>query len=260
METRILTVSISTKKVPKQNRRDLETTAKPRKKQTKTDFSEKLERGRKLYMLGNYSEAMEIWLPLAENGDSEAQAWVGSLYANGDGVDVNSKTAFEWYLKSAEGGNPQAQANIGALYAMGQGVQKDMVYAVKWMRRAARNGDPNAQFNMAVFYAKGDGVKQSLIKAAEWYRKGAENGHYPSQGRLGHMYYVGEGVKKDRIEAYLWLSLAGQHGIGSALIELEKVVGEMSSDEKSAAMQLVDIWRSRGNDNSSPKVFSPIPS
>ena len=141
---------------------------------------------------------------------------------------------------------------------MGQGVSKDMAEAVRWMRRAAKNGDPNAQFNMAVCYTKGDGVRHSLEKAVEWYKRGAENGHYPSQGRLGHMYYVGEGVKKDRVQAYLWLSLAGQHGIGSALSELEKVVGEMSSDEKSAAMQLVDIWQNKSG-NSSPKVFTPVP-
>ena len=218
-----------------------------------------LEAGRIAYMQGKFDESMRIWTPLAENGDPEAQVWVGSLFANGDGVDVSAEIAFSWYLRSAEGGNAQAQANIGAMYAMGKGIDQDMEKAVRWMRRAARNGDANAQFNMAVLYTKGDGVRESLEKAAEWYRRGAENGHYPSQGRLGHMYYTGEGVKKDRIEAFLWLSLAGQHGIGSALTELEKVVGEMSADEKAAGMSLVDAWKAHRQEADQPTVFSPQP-
>mgnify|MGYP001365513064 FL=1 len=251
---KIWTVYMSTKKVTEQSHK--KTTSKDRRESLRL---ETLEYGRKAYMKGDFDQAMNTWLPLAENGDVEAQAWVGSLYANGDGVKIDPSVAFQWYLRSAKGGNPQAQANVGALYAMGQGVGQDMAEAVRWIRRAARNGDANAQFNMAVLYTKGDGVKQNPTKAAEWYRKGAENGHHQSQGRLGHMYHVGDGVKKDRVEAYLWLSLASQHGIGSALTELEKVIGEMSSDEKAAGMKLVEMWRSQHGSSGGSAVFTPLP-
>lgn len=41
------------------------------------------------YQRGDYATARELWLPLAEAGDPEAQAWIGSLYAvacQGDGT------------------------------------------------------------------------------------------------------------------------------------------------------------------------------
>ena len=101
----------------------------------------RLKAGRAAYMAENFAGARDIWLPLAEAGDAEAQAWVGSLYANGDGVDINDGTAFGWYLKSAEGGNVQAQSNIGAMYAMGQGVPGNDALAYMWWSLAAAQGD-----------------------------------------------------------------------------------------------------------------------
>jgi hypothetical protein len=73
------------------------------------------------------------------------------------------------------------------------------------------------------------------------------------------MYYTGDGVAKDRIEAFLWLSLAGQHGIGSALTELENVVEEMSSEEKAAGAQLVEVWLAKTRGVAGPSTFSPVP-
>ncbi len=231
---------------------------RPKRRPTKAEAAA-VEAGRAAYMAGDFDGAREIWLPLAEAGNAEAQAWVGSLYANGDGVDLSDKEAFAWYLRSAEGGNRQAQSNVGALYAMGKGVAADEAEAVRWTRRAARGNDPNAQFNLAVFYGKGSGVRRDPAKAAHWYRKAAENGHYPSQSRLGHMYVAGEGVERDRVQAFLWLSLAGQHGIGSALNELDGVVKEMSAEEKLEGMRLVDSWRGKTVARAGPGRLDPVP-
>lgn len=218
-----------------------------------------IERGRRAYMAGRFDDALEIWLPLAEAGDNEAQSWVGSLYANGDGVEVDNAQAFAWYLRAAEGGNVQAQSNVGALYAMGRGAGEDFVESERWTRRAAEGGDANAQFNLAVFYTKGQGVPQDDAQAAEWYRKAAEGGHYPSQARLGHMYANGQGVKKDRVQAFVWLSLASQHGVGTALTALESIVKHMSSEEKAQGSALVQQWRGRTATSSERRRLDPVP-
>jgi hypothetical protein len=73
------------------------------------------------------------------------------------------------------------------------------------------------------------------------------------------MYAYGRGVPKDRIQAYVWLSLAGQHGIGSALKTLDSMVKMMSSEEKVEAMKLFDQWRNRTADQSLPPRIEPIP-
>ena len=82
-------------------------------------------------MARDFRRARAIWLPLAEAGNAEAQAWTGSLYANGDGVEADAATAFAWYLRSAEGGNVLAQSNVGAMYAMAA------VLPGTWPRRCA---------------------------------------------------------------------------------------------------------------------------
>ena len=205
---------------------------------------DRVEAGRRAYMSGDFQAALSIWQPRAEAGDPVAQAWVGSLYANGDGVALDDAEALRWYVKAAEGGNAAAQANVGAFHALGRGTARDYVKAAEWLARAGDNGDVNGLFNLAVLYAKGEGVEKDAAKAASCYRRAAERGHYPSQARLGHIYAKGIGVERDAIEAYVWLSLAGQHGIGTALQELEEVMKSLSSDEKAEAMRRFEQWRS----------------
>lgn len=218
------------------------------------------ERAREAYLSGDYKQAFDLWHGPAMAGDPESQAWLGSLHANGEGVPVDDQAALGWYLKAAEQGNHMAQANVGAFYFMGRGTPRDMAAAVKWLTAAAEGKDLNGLFNLAVLYAKGEGVPQDLLKSAELYRQAAELGHYPSQSRLGYIYFHGKGVEKDRVQAYLWLSLAAQHGIGTALNELEAVVKEMSLEEKGKGASLFDQWRSRTKSSANQVALYPMPS
>ena len=212
------------------------------------------------YNQGDYQKAREIWQPLAEKGNPEAQSWLGSLYANGDGVDVDDANALAWYTQAAEQGFAMAQANVGAMYFMGQGTEKNLEKAIKWLSAAADNNDVNGLFNLAVLYTKGEGVEEDNGYAAELYRKAAEQGHYPSQSRLGYMYAHGQGVEKDRVLAYLWLTLASQHGIGTALNELESVVKSMSAEEKAMGATLFEQWRNKTGTDAIQVAMQPTPS
>ena len=214
---------------------------------------------RAAYQRGDYQEAFALWRESAEQGNAEAQAWLGSLYANGEGVGIDDAAALAWYLKAAEQGNHMAQANVGAYYFMGRGTARDLELAVKWLTAAAEGQDLNGLFNLGVLYAKGEGLPMDLAKAADLYRKAAELGHYPSQSRLGYFYFHGKGVIKDRVEAYLWLSLAAQHGIGTALNELESVVKEMSLEEKSKGAALFEQWRNRTKSAANQVALYPRP-
>lgn len=219
-----------------------------------------MDSARQAYNQGDYQKAREIWQHQAENGNPEAQAWLGSVYANGDGVDIDDGNALSWYEKAAEQDYPMAQANVGAMYFMGQGTDKDIDKAIKWLSAAAENDDVNGLFNLAVLYTKGEGVDENPEYAAELYRKASEQGHYPSQSRLGYMYAHGQGVKKDRVQAYLWLTLASQHSIGTALNELESVVKSMSAEEKAMGAMLFKQWRNKtGTDNVQVAMY-PAPS
>ena len=127
-----------------------------------------LEQGLDAYHQGDYAKALELWRPLADKGDADAQYRLGSLYAEGKGVEQNDATALVWYQRAAEQGNALAQYNVGASYVAGLGIAKSDVDAVKWFRRAADQGMPFAQLNLGLMYAAGHGVPYDSVEAMKW--------------------------------------------------------------------------------------------
>jgi TPR repeat protein len=203
------------------------------------------EAGLIAYQKRDFEGALRHWRPLADRGHSESQAWLGALNFNAEGVPLNYEVAAAWYRKAAEGGNIFAQNNLATMYAAGQGVEKDLAEAARWLTRAAERGDAFALFNLASMHDKGDGVQKDPATAANLYKKAAELGNVQSQMRLGYMLAKGIGVGANRVEAFLWLSLAAHHGIGTALIELESIVGAMSAEERLQGQRLLEARRSK---------------
>ena len=87
------------------------------------------------------------------------------------------QTAFKLWLPLAEQGEANAQYNLGLMYDKGQGVKQDDVEAVKWYRQAAEQGYAKAQYNLGVMYYQGEGVRQDKGQAKEWFGKACDNGH-----------------------------------------------------------------------------------
>ncbi|MEQ8495031.1 MAG: tetratricopeptide repeat protein, partial [Gammaproteobacteria bacterium] len=94
-------------------------------------------------MMGNYDQALQTFVPLAETSDHAfAQYFLGRMYAAGQGVEKNAETAAEWYRKAAEKGVADAQVRLGEMYENGEGVPADMEYAFGWYSVAAHLGNP----------------------------------------------------------------------------------------------------------------------
>lgn len=99
--------------------------------------AQSLERAEAAYFRGDYADAMEMMLPLAEEGDRHAQYLIGFMHERGQGVPKDPAKGAEWYGRAAERGNPFAQNNLGVLYKHGRGVSQDYVMAYKWFDLAA---------------------------------------------------------------------------------------------------------------------------
>jgi TPR repeat protein len=127
-----------------------------------------LEEGQDAYQAKDYLKAVQVWRPLAQAGDREAQYRLGVMYAEGKGVAENDAEAALWFERAAEQGEAMAQYNLGASYAEGTGVRKDMAAAAKWFRRAADQGIPLAQLNLGLMYAGGNGLPQDNVEALKW--------------------------------------------------------------------------------------------
>ena len=136
------------------------------------------------------------------------RAWAGfdeavAAYTRGDYA-----TAVREWLPLAQQGNANAQHNLGVMYDTGKGVPQDYAQALTWYRRAADQGHAKAQYNVGVMYHKGQGVPQNYSQAVQWYRKAVEQGEGDAQNNLGTMYHNGEGVPQDYQQAYFWDNLA----------------------------------------------------
>ncbi len=205
-----------------------------------------------------YADALELLVPLADEGNGRAQNMLGVLYIEGWGVDRDFGQGRQWYEKAAARGDPFAYFNLARLYARGIGVEQDcdkaMEYArtpaeegnpiaqvnlaslyadgfecaepnideaLRWYRAAAEQGDMMAQHSLGAMYALGRGVEQSFDEALKWYRKAAEQGNASSQAALGWMYFAGEGVEADAAKAREWYELAAAQGNERAIRSLE---------------------------------------
>ena len=124
----------------------------------------------------------------AEEGDAQAQCYLGVCFQNGQGVPQDYHEAVKWFRKSAEQNDPVAQCYLGVCYWMGQGVPQEFGEAAQWLREAAEQDDPAAQFNLGMLYETGQGVPQNYAEAVKWYRESAERGYPAAQFNLGVFY------------------------------------------------------------------------
>ena len=89
----------------------------------------------------DYAAAMTVLMPLAEQGNPEAQCVIANLYHLGLGVAVNIDTAIKWYRKSAEQGYGVASNNLGSIFLAGDyGGSPDCEEAKKWYQKAREQG------------------------------------------------------------------------------------------------------------------------
>jgi TPR repeat protein len=102
--------------------------------------SDALEQGIRAFHDGRYEQAIELWRPLAEGGDAEAQLFLGYAFARGKGVGRDLGQSFAWYLEAARQGLPEAQYQVGLQYEVGEGVALDAAEAEYWYQRATAGG------------------------------------------------------------------------------------------------------------------------
>lgn len=111
----------------------------------------------------------------AQNGNAEAQYYLGTRYEAGLGVPQDLGQAIIWYQQAANGGNAEAQFKLGELYEQGRGVEKDGKQAFAWFSLAASNGNAQAKRRLAEAEARTRAAAQAADEAAkEQARKEAE--------------------------------------------------------------------------------------
>jgi TPR repeat protein len=170
------------------------------------------EDGAAAYNRGDYTAARRLWLPLAEEGNADAQTMLGIMYEEGQSVTQDFAVAVTWYRRAADQGHPDAQFYLACMHDFGKGVPLDSVAAAKWLTKAADQGHADAQFSLGVMYEDGIGVSQDPHAAVTLYRKAAEQGHAKAQNNLGTLFVKGQGVSQDYHSAAAWFRKAAAQG------------------------------------------------
>lgn len=142
------------------------------------------------YKAGDYAQAYDIWLPLAEAGNTTAIINIANMYEQGQGREVDLAKSVEWLRRGAELGDTRAQLYLGLAYEKGRGAERDNRQAARWFRAAAEQGDKDAQFNLGVMLATAYGAgpekatAEQTAEARRWLEAAAAGGHSDARAFL----------------------------------------------------------------------------
>jgi S1-C subfamily serine protease len=146
-----------------------------------------LEEAEAAYHRGNYATALRLFRPFADQGNANAQYYLGVMYATGHGIPEDDAAAVSWFRKAADQGNAEAQSSLGTMYFGGHGVPQDYAVAASWARKAADQGNALAQNSLGGMYYYGWGVPQDYVSAHMWFNLAAVRDHNKFAGAFRDM-------------------------------------------------------------------------
>jgi hypothetical protein len=126
------------------------------------------EEGWTHYEQGDYTGAMALWLPLAEQGYVNAQINLAALYEQGNGVERDLERAAAWYRAAARQDSAIGQYNLGLFLTEHDSDGVDTERALHWLGRAAEQGFADAQLQIGLMCARGVAGAGRLAEAVHW--------------------------------------------------------------------------------------------
>ncbi|MEX5832867.1 tetratricopeptide repeat protein [Ralstonia solanacearum] len=184
-------------------------------------FADSLEDAGTAFKHGEYSTAMALWRPLAEEGIAAAETGMGILYENGREVVKSEAQAVAWYQKAAAQGDAEAEYRLGQRYVQGplgtSSFRRDIPRGLALMKKAADKGHVRSMEAIAEYYRNGlFGVRKDAVEATAWHRRAAELGYALAEARLGNAYEFGQGVDQDSALAEEWYQRSAKHYLKDA--------------------------------------------
>lgn len=128
--------------------------------------------GIEAWQRGDHADAVAIWRPLAEAGDTDASFNLGQAYRLGRGVPTNLGAAQTWLERAARKDHLDAQATLGLLLFQNGNLQGGL----RWLKMAAERGEPRALLVYGTALYNGDGVRPDPVLAYAYVSRAAALG------------------------------------------------------------------------------------
>jgi TPR repeat protein len=130
------------------------------------------ETAKKYYQNKNYKKAYEIFLDLAEAGNTDAQVSLGNMFYHGDGVEQDIESAYKWLERAAYQNDKEALYYCGIHYLEDTQEKKK---GKEYLLKAMQLNYISAILAMAYYYEYGDqGFTQNVDKAIQLYKKACQ--------------------------------------------------------------------------------------
>ncbi|WP_209017426.1 tetratricopeptide repeat protein [Roseibium aggregatum] len=170
------------------------------------------------FQRGWYLTAVGLATPLAEKGDTPAQALLGVLHEAGLGIKQDKAKAADWYSLAAAKGDTGSAMQLAQLYLLGTGVETDKKKAADLFEQAAASGNPSALYNLALLYQEGDGRPYNEEKARELLEEAAQLNDPEAQYALALSYIESQSGLNDPGQGAFWMGRAARRGHTSAQV------------------------------------------
>jgi TPR repeat protein len=158
------------------------------------------------------ARAAQAILLAAGEGEIEAQALLGQILLDGQGIAQDQPLALRWFGIAAGRGHRMARNMLGRCHEHGWGCAADASRAAEHYRVAAEAGLDWAMYNLANLLATGRGVAVDHRQALALYRRAAESGHAKSMNLLGRYLEEGQACPADPVAARQWYRRSAEGG------------------------------------------------
>lgn len=191
----------------------------------------------------NYSEAIQILTPYANDGNLEAQYRLASLYFTGAGI--SRADCIKCLKLAAEQNVAAAQYRLACFRQTDLMIgTPDTVEGLSLLFRSAEGGYAEAQRDLGCMFATGDGIERDLSIARRWYGLAAEAGNTDAQYNFAFMLFLGEGgpVDFEGGKKYMELAALGREEQAIRFLAESYQLGSYGFPVNS---EISETWRSK---------------
>ena len=158
------------------------------------------------------ARAAQAILIAAREDVLDAQALLGQILLDGQGIAQDRPLALRWFDIAARRGHVMARNMLGRCHEHGWGCAANASLAARHYRLAATAGLDWAMYNYANLLATGRGVVEDQLQALSLYRRAAELGHAKSMNLLGRYLEEGRVCPADPAAARDWYRRSAEGG------------------------------------------------